>query len=117
MPLRSCSRAFTLVEIMITVVIVGLLAALAIPAFQKVRRVSQDKTVYNNMRQLAYASEQYFLENGTSTASIGALIGADRYIKVSIALVAGEVYPTLFQQGESIVVTSIAGERSLVYAQ
>jgi type IV pilus assembly protein PilA len=40
---------------MIVVVIIGLLAAMAIPAFQKVRTGSQDKTVLNNARQLSAA--------------------------------------------------------------
>jgi len=52
------NHAFTLVEIMIVIVIIGLLAAMAIPAFQKVRSNSQDKAVTNNLRQLAAAADQ-----------------------------------------------------------
>ena len=62
---------FTLVEIMIVVVIIGLLAAMAIPALQKVRQSSQDKAVLNNARQLSAAADQYFLENGVSTVASG----------------------------------------------
>ena len=64
------SKGFTLVEIMIVVVIIGLLAAMAIPAFQKVRNASQDKAVTNNMRQLGAASDQFFLENGTNQVAM-----------------------------------------------
>ena len=45
---QNSTKGFTLVEIMIVVVIIGLLAAMAIPAFQKVRQSSQDKAVLNN---------------------------------------------------------------------
>jgi type IV pilus assembly protein PilA len=74
-------KGFTLVEIMIVVVIIGLLAAMAIPAFQKVRETSQEKALLNNLRQLASGADQYFLETGLSTVTSDALIGSDSYVK------------------------------------
>ena len=65
------NKGFTLVEIMIVVVIIGLLAAMAIPAFQKVRQSSIEKTLTNDAKQLASAANQYFMEFGVSTIALG----------------------------------------------
>jgi type IV pilus assembly protein PilA len=113
--MHSARQGFTLVEIMIVVVIIGLLAAMAIPAFQKVRTSSQDKAVLNNARQLAAAADQYFLENGVSSVTRGNLVGATNYVK-SINLVANETYPGGFTQGEAVTVLAIAGARTITYA-
>jgi type IV pilus assembly protein PilA len=109
------NKGFTLVEIMIVVVIIGLLAAMAIPAFQKVRTSSQDKAVLNNARQLSAAADQYYLENGVSTVASSNLIGATNYVK-AINTVAKESYPAGFSQGETITIGAIAGARTVTYA-
>lgn len=67
-PLRSkfrSSAGFTLVEIMIVVVIIGLLAALAIPAFKRNQRASQNARVVNDFRAFTQAFEIYNSQNGT----------------------------------------------------
>lgn len=50
---------------MIVVVIIGLLAAIAIPAFQKSRQRSQASRLVNDFRQFDSAFQRYLLENGT----------------------------------------------------
>ena len=63
---RAASRhdAFTLVEIMIVVVIIGLLAAMAISAFQRVRERSLASRYANDFNQFSAAFQRYVLENG-----------------------------------------------------
>jgi type IV pilus assembly protein PilA len=108
-------KGFTLVEIMIVVVIIGLLAAMAIPAFQKVRQASQDKAVLNNARQLSAAADQYYLEYGGSTVDQSMLLGPTNYVK-SLNTVAGETYPATFQSGQAITILGVAGLRTITYA-
>ncbi|HTQ31362.1 MAG TPA: prepilin-type N-terminal cleavage/methylation domain-containing protein, partial [Opitutaceae bacterium] len=89
-------KGFTLVEIMIVVVIIGLLAAMAIPAFNKVRQASREKAITNNLRQLSSAAQQYMLEQGVNSVGYTDIVGTttDKYVK-SINTVAGEDYTTI----------------------
>ena len=50
---------------MIVVVIIGLLAALAIPAFQRVQRATQNSRAMNDFRVFSQAFETYNMKNGS----------------------------------------------------
>jgi type IV pilus assembly protein PilA len=89
---KTSRKGFTLVEIMIVVVIIGLLAAMAVPAFNKVREEARRKAIINNLRQVASAGQQYILENGVTDVKYKDLEGV--YFN-TIDPVAGESYKNL----------------------
>jgi prepilin-type N-terminal cleavage/methylation domain-containing protein len=73
--------AFTLVEIMIVVAIIGLLAALAIPGFVKARKQSQGRRALNDARQMDAAIDQWALEKGKKDGDTITTSEAATYLK------------------------------------
>ena len=74
-------QAFTLVEIMIVVALIGLLATLAIPSFIKVRKQSQGKRVVNDARIIDSAIDSWSMENGKTDGDTVDLAAAAGYTK------------------------------------
>ena len=108
------NSAFTLVEIMVVVVIIGLLAMIAIPGFQKIRASSQEKAVLNNARQLSAAADQYFLQNGAGFVNSSSLVGPSNYIK-ALVTIASETYPDAFTEGMPMTISGVGGSRTITY--
>ena len=59
--------AFTLVEIMIVVLIIGILLAMAVPQWVATRSRSQQRACLSHMKAMASAKEQFAMENGKAT--------------------------------------------------
>ena len=72
---------FTLVEIMIVVAIIGLLAAMAIPAFAKARARSQTNVCINNLRQIQSGIQQWAMEMKKGPTSAVTVADVIPYLK------------------------------------
>jgi len=85
--------------------LVGFSAAMAIPAFQKVRENARQKTILNNLRQIASGGQQYLLEEGADSVRYDQLVG--EYFP-EIESVAGENYGglTVTRSGTLSVITA-----------
>jgi type IV pilus assembly protein PilA len=67
------SAGFTLIELLIVVVIIGILAAIAIPKFANTKGKAYAASMRSDLRNLAVAQEAYLYDNGVYAGSLGAL--------------------------------------------
>jgi prepilin-type N-terminal cleavage/methylation domain-containing protein len=68
---RQKSHGFTLVELMIVVAIIGILAAVAIPAFTRYVRKSRTTEAVGHLNKMWAGSVTYFMTDFTGTAADG----------------------------------------------
>ena len=67
---RPARRAFTLVELMVVVVIIGILVAIVVPQFKNTKGKANAAALRTDLRNLATAEESFFYSNGRYTAAL-----------------------------------------------
>lgn len=85
---------------LVVIVMIGLLAAMAIPAFQKVRQTSQLKACHNNERILVAVLDQYRLENGKGASTWEDVVGPGKLVAQMPICPTGGEYSAKYDETE-----------------
>ncbi|MEZ0492950.1 type IV pilin protein [Kineococcus sp. TBRC 1896] len=77
--MQEKDQGFTLIELLVVIVIIGILAAIAIPTFLNQREKAWTRAAQSDLRNAATNMETYFGDNGTYVGGPG----ADNAFKIS----------------------------------
>jgi type IV pilus assembly protein PilA len=66
-------QGFTLIELLVVIIIIGILAAIAIPVFLNQRKKGWDAAIKSDLKNLATSEETYLTETGYYTATVATL--------------------------------------------
>jgi len=66
-------KGYTIMELMIVIVIIGILIAIAIPVYNNFRATAQKRACQSNMRTILSADGLYYAENNGHATAVGDL--------------------------------------------
>ena len=70
---RLDGLGFTLIELLVVVLIIGILAAIALPKYQKAAERAKSVQAIVLLKAFAQAEERFYLANGSYTTSLETL--------------------------------------------
>ena len=87
-------KGFTLIELLIVVVIIGILAAIAIPKFANTKEKAYIASMKTDLRNLITAQEAYFSDNNSTYAASIAAMGTNYQSSSGVTVTLGGVTNT-----------------------
>lgn len=81
---------FTLIELLVVVVIIGILAAIAIPVFLNQRNAARNASVESDIRNMATVMETYYTQNdayptlAADLVTAGGQVSSGNYVAVTV---------------------------------
>jgi len=92
--MQSHRKGFTLIELLIVVVIIGILAAIAIPKFANTKEKAYIASMKSDLRNLVTAQEAYFSDNNSVYAATTTAMGTSYRASTGVTVALGSVTAT-----------------------
>lgn len=104
---------FTIIELLVVIVIIGILAAIALPKFIGVREDANIAVSKSNLKTIQTAVERYYMDTGAYPAQLSTLVTAE-YVKKKSCMI--PTTTTAYQYGSDATDFLIYDDQNDVYA-